>query len=193
MYYTEYEKIEYFKKYLIGKNLDLFDWRELKKNLLLADKDNSDQTMLWYYIQGHKNKTTFESNTNSQTIMDEDNAANGSEYLHVDLTGQTVDSFKDIQTQALSIPGMMYAGIHFLGPGSVVDTHTDPDVNNFLFYLKSNDQCIFRVGNNDRTFETGDLFMFDGETPHSAYNCSDKDWIIFALRISKQHFKKEKL
>lgn len=191
MYYKDYKEIEYFKKYLIGKNLDLFNWRELKQTLVQSKKDSEDSPIWWYYIEGMKIRTVFESNIDNQTDMDENNAAEGSEYLHVDLTEHHVEEFRDIRNKALAIPGVTYAGIHFLGPGSVVDAHRDTDVNNFLFYLKSNDDCIFRLGNQDRRFETGDLFLFDGETEHSAYNNSNEDWIIFALRISKNYFKEE--
>lgn len=193
MYYTNYTEIEHFKKYLIGKNLDLFDWRALKQTLIKSEKDSEDALIWWYCIEGQKIKTVFESNINSQKEMDENNAAEGSEYLHIDLTDQHLEEFTDIRNKALNIPGVTYAGIHFLGSGSVVDTHKDSDVNNFLFYLKSNDKCIFRLGQQDRKFETGDLFLFDGETEHSAYNNSDEDWIIFALRVSKNYFKEENI
>jgi hypothetical protein len=168
--------------------LSTIDWRKIKKELSSNFKDPVGSSEWWFSIDTKDNKSMFESNIDNLTIDPTNLSQNGAEYLHIDLTCGTTAALDRLRNLALDFPGVRYAGIHFLGPNTVIQKHTDSATYNLLFHVKVANNCFMEIDTTKFNFQNGQIFLFDGEIPHSAENLSSEDWIMFVLRIDKDYF-----
>lgn len=186
--YKDYTKIEPLIK-MVDSALAGLDWKALRKSLVSAEKDKDSTPLTWYTAWCENKDILFESNTElPHKIGDDDGSLEGAINFHVELTNTSIDRFVSIKDYAMSMYGVTYIGLHFLNPNSVVPEHTDNDSLSILYMYQVADNATLLVGKEQYTFAKGQLFAFDASNKHSAYNKTDEDWIMLAIRCNRDSF-----
>jgi hypothetical protein len=165
------------------------DWRVLKLQLLSNPKELDNNRMWWYVVQGNDHQVFFESNLES--IVDSSSdcpLTEESEYLQIDLTEGCTPELVELKNCMVTLPGVLYIGVHFLSPNSYIETHIDTDTVNVLFHIKTSKGGKLIIEDKEFNFQDRQVFAFDGNLPHSVENKFGTDWIMFVLRISKNSF-----
>ena len=185
--YKDYAKLKPLIE-MVSEVLDNLNWRELHASLVTLEKDLADAPLTWYAAWCKNNEILFESNTALPHKLGDDNGdLEGAVNFHLELTNDSSEQFKAIKDYVFSMYGVTYAGFHFLNSNSIIPEHTDKDALSIVFMYETTNGVI-RTGEESHTFEQGQLFAFDATVKHSAYNKSDKDWIMFAIRCTQDSF-----
>jgi hypothetical protein len=164
-----------------------FDWRDIAAKLKQQQKKEGPLT--WYYITKKEGEWSYESNNEERYLGPKENDAfEGEEYLHLDLTNLDLPEFNSLKEYISNINNVNYIGFHCLGPNSKVQEHTDKNAYSFIINLtlkENSDDVYLNLGNTKHTFTIGEAFLFDGDIPHYAVNTSDEDWVMLAIRFKK--------
>jgi hypothetical protein len=189
--YKDYRKLQPLFE-MVSSELNKLDWRELYTSLASLDKDHINAPLTWYCAEWRKNnQVMFESNTEAPCLQDaDDNTPPGAVNFHLELTNSNIKQFQEIKNYVFKMCGVTYAGFHFLNSNSVVSEHTDKDALSilFMYQVKNSDTVVLKIGQEKYTFHKGQIFAFDATINHSAYNMSDEDWIMFAIRCTQESF-----
>lgn len=185
--YTHHDDLQNISK-LASVVLSSLDWRKIKNKLSTEPKELPSNALRWYSVTVNDNKHIYESNTEHPNEIFDSLSLNNAEYFHVDLTHQAIHELTHLKNNTSVLPGITYVGVHFLGPNTVIQKHTDENTYNVLFHIKVSPECFLEIVDTKFNFYPEQIFLFDGEMQHGATNCSNEDWIIFVLRIDKRYF-----
>lgn len=187
--YPLHQKIDTIKDIAV-QSLSNVDWRSIRQRLSSAVKDNNED--MWWYSRSSKDNKVYHE-TNKEYLFENVEYTAGSGHFNIQIKSDTIEEFKTLQNAVCGLPGLDYAVAFFIGPNSYVEDHIDKEMYNVLINVCVPPDAFLTVNNKQYYFNDNEIIMFDGDLTHSATNNSNKDWILFVLRINKKEFNYENI
>lgn len=88
---------------------------------------------------------------------------------------------------ASRVTGVNFAAFSLMGPRAIIHPHRDVGKAGVLrahLGVKVPSGCLFQVGDEQREWREGESLVFDGSTPHAAWNHSDEPRAVLLVEFS---------